>query len=942
MGGSSKKVTVGYKYYLGMHMILCHGPVDRITHIKVDERVAWQGATAGGPIIVSAAELFGGETREGGVSGQVDFEMGRPDQGANAYLQAHLGADVPGFRGVVGAVLRHCYLGLNPYLKRWAFRATRILVRQDGMEQWYPDKAGVGVGGAAVLSNTSLYISMDCSGSMAGTKLTVMKAAMVMALEELRAIVGSGAVGLNIKMVSWESTVLGTIQRDNITAGQFDDLIAFVNGMSTSGGTSATAAYTPAIGYFSESVPRNNVLVCVSDGAMSDVSGALAAGIDDMVDQANDPYSTASGTAVKMRGVGIQTAGSLASFDNSGGAIPVVTGENPEELAETILAALYTQVPTGDMNPAHIIRECLTDPDWGMGYQESDVDEASFKKAADTMYAEGMGMSLLWDRQMPIEDFVTEVIKHINASLYVDRATGLFKLKLIRNDYVRADLLVLGEAHITKVDSASRPTVGELVNSITVNYWDSKTGKTASVTVQDQALIQMQGSVINTTLQFPGFTNSPVAARAALRSMQTLSTPLLSCTVYADRTAAVLNVGDVFRMTWPDLEVDDLIMRVMQIGLGDGKTNTIKLTCIEDAFAMPQASTVVVPDDEWTPPGGPPEPAPSQAAFESPYLELVQASSQAAVDAQLTSNPGTGYLQAAATAPNGAINAVLSTNAGAGYEDAAALDFCPGTTLTAGVGYLDTVWPIDVISRSDLLVVGQHAQVDDELVRLDAFDTVAGTITVARGVLDTIPALHSSGAKVLFWDSYSATDPTEYVQGEALLAKVLPTTGQGTLPLDSATALPVLMKSRAASPYPPANVKINNQYYPTDPLAALSLTWEHRNRLQQTGANLLAWTDPGVTVEAGVTYRVIVEDENNIVVHDQAGITLNSYNVPSGGFPSNSTLGHVTVRSERDGLTNFQDFRFTFNVFSNFGDDLEFVIDQTATPPAGDALDFVF
>ena len=30
-GGGSKEVTVGYKYYVGMHMILCHGPVDNIS-----------------------------------------------------------------------------------------------------------------------------------------------------------------------------------------------------------------------------------------------------------------------------------------------------------------------------------------------------------------------------------------------------------------------------------------------------------------------------------------------------------------------------------------------------------------------------------------------------------------------------------------------------------------------------------------------------------------------------------------------------------------------------------------------------------------------------------------------------------------------------------------------------------------------------------------------
>lgn len=41
MGGSSKKQTVGYRYSLGAHLALCHGPVDAIREIRVDDRTAW-------------------------------------------------------------------------------------------------------------------------------------------------------------------------------------------------------------------------------------------------------------------------------------------------------------------------------------------------------------------------------------------------------------------------------------------------------------------------------------------------------------------------------------------------------------------------------------------------------------------------------------------------------------------------------------------------------------------------------------------------------------------------------------------------------------------------------------------------------------------------------------------------------------------------------------
>ena len=54
MGGSSKAQTVGYKYYLGMHAIMCHGPVDKVTRFSVDGKVAWSGTSTGGAVSVNA------------------------------------------------------------------------------------------------------------------------------------------------------------------------------------------------------------------------------------------------------------------------------------------------------------------------------------------------------------------------------------------------------------------------------------------------------------------------------------------------------------------------------------------------------------------------------------------------------------------------------------------------------------------------------------------------------------------------------------------------------------------------------------------------------------------------------------------------------------------------------------------------------------------------
>ena len=144
MGGSSEKVTVGYRYYLGVHFALCHGPIDYITRINVDDRLAWSGLAVDEQITIDAPGLFGGDEREGGIAGDVDVMMGADDQLENDYLQARFGDNIPAYRGIVSVVARRIYMGLNPYLKKWAFRAQRVFVSSGGVEQWYREKAPTG------------------------------------------------------------------------------------------------------------------------------------------------------------------------------------------------------------------------------------------------------------------------------------------------------------------------------------------------------------------------------------------------------------------------------------------------------------------------------------------------------------------------------------------------------------------------------------------------------------------------------------------------------------------------------------------------------------------------------------------------------------------------------------------------------------------------------
>lgn len=94
-----------------------------------------------------------------------------------------------------------------------------------------------------------------------------------------------------------------------------------------------------------------------------------------------------------------------------------------------------SQIGGLDANPAHIIHECLTHTDWGMQLPAAKLDLDSFKAAADTLFSESFGMSIMWVQQATIEDFINGVLNHIAATLSPNPLTGKLRLKLLRNDY---------------------------------------------------------------------------------------------------------------------------------------------------------------------------------------------------------------------------------------------------------------------------------------------------------------------------------------------------------------------------------------------------------------------------------------------------------------------------------------------------------------------------
>ncbi len=955
MGGSSKKATVGYRYGMGLHFGLCHGPVDSVQDVLVGERSAWTGdQTASGSVVIDAPELFGGDKREGGISGQLDIMMGEPTQTTNSYLVSKLGAVIPAFRGILSAVWRGGQVASNnPYVKPWAFRVKRILQGWTGGTAWYGAKAPIvfstpSGGDAAVrlLTRFAGASSADVSQYSIGAGSIGDPTGVSLAEGYARFGVTTDPSVSGWPGITWTSTELTACASVNpettweyifsvsdptdsysasrtiaiIDTGHVvDESSRQIRLILTGGSTGDPSKHKLYIAFQGLSpIWTSSVSFIVEDG-MADFHVAIQRREDGYIQiYVNGDLVSDFGTGA-FGYPGTPGTGSVAignyTYDPSWevtclalrvSSRLVYSGASYTVPTATDLTADFDTVYAGvvAMNPAHIVYQCLTDTAWGMGYPTTAIDSTSFTAAADALFAEGFGLSLLWNQQDSIESFIQLVLDHIGGLLYVKPDSSTFALKLLRADYDRGSLPQYGPSNLISAGDYQRHAWGETINEITVVHTDHATGKPVSVTVQDTANVVTQGGIVAQTRNYPGIPWAPLAQRVAMRDLNAASTPLAKIKLVATRAAWSVFPGDVFRLTWSEYDIADVVYRALTVNRGTLQNGEIVIESVEDVFALPDNTYLVDHGSEWEDPSSDPAPAPYRKLLETPYWDLVRNLSAADMDYV---DSLSGYLETLAVRPsNDATNYAIHARTGsADYTQRGNGDFCPSATIVASLTKTTTAITLENGIDLDIVEAGGYAVIDDEYVLVSAIDWLAGTATISRGVLDTVPVAHAAGARIWFADSYQGFETTEYADGETVDVKLLPITGRGELALADSTADSLTFDQRQYRPYPPGNLKFDGLDYPEiiEGSADVVLTWAHRDRTLQT-AYIIEQDEASIGPEAGVTYSLEVADEALTVLHSATGITAATATVPASSLTSG--LLRFRLWSVRGGLTNWQ------------------------------------
>lgn len=561
-----------------------------------------------------------------------------------------------------------------------------------------------------------------------------------------------------------------------------------------------------------------------------------------------------------------------------------------------------------DMNPAHIISNVWTDQHQGMAYDPAMIDDAAMRYCAQLLYDEEFGISLYWARQESIENFVAEVCRHADLLQSINPRTGQLRLIALRDDYDIEDLIEITEDDIIEIVEWQETASGEGTNTVTVTYED-RNGDQQAATYQNRAAALHYG-VIAQTIDYPGITTAELAMRVAERECRKLGGNFAKGKIKCNRLPWDIMPGAVFVLSHGPEGIGPLVVRVLEWSGGTLTSGAITLNVVQDVFSLKHDVSRFFPQSgEWTAPDTAAAPCENETVQEMPYWMTrnvygVAETSTMPVEA--------GYILALGTRPTPTttdIDIWSGVPPAAVVQTAEDRGIVPTATLAAAIDYLDGT-DIELADSVDLGDVqpGWLAQIGEgsgaEIVLVDSID--GQHIAITRGVLDTVPHQWPIGERLYFISSSPSEwpySPVQYANGDDVAVKLQAGSRAGEIDIEEAASLSITMASRQARPYPPGNLEINSEAYPTLLLGPLTVTWAERDRVVQ-GTTIISQDDAtDYGPESGTTYNCYAyDDSDDTLLDSDTGISAATW---SPVITTSCDL-RIEIEAERDGYVSWQ------------------------------------
>ena len=908
--GKSSQVT-GYRYYTSFAAFIGNR-IEKFVAINFDNRGWIVHDPTKHPfnmLPVNKPSLFGQDA--GGVVGDIDIEFGYPQPQQNLAYKQHfdLVSAYPYqsylvFRG--NTIDQPFYFGNSNYMKEMLLWVKRTRVRNDGDSQWYASTAERPWVCEIGQYKTSVYTGSISIGNKVISTICTYETQLV--VDSRPDITDSFSVlfqGLQDTIVYTSYLNDNNSVMDGVWNAQDigKDIESTYKRKFNASGLSGFLKISFEVIVYGEDFKINPIGRVIS--VTRDFIGYYK---EDFFDDARIYLvEVVYHTPEPIIGIEVVARRTEADLNQS-----VFAGDQRFTIYDLVNEYSFIDAESPDINPIHKIREILTD-DTAMAKPEIDVNDINFIKAADRIWDESLGVSWAIDEKSCI-DAIEELCYHIEAGIRVNRQTGLYEMVLFRDDWFAEDEIHTIAENKIKDLSLEVMNSDDIVNQLNVTYYDRERIKNSTFSVYENGSILTMGKANAESIDFPYFMNMRNAEIVANWKLKQYSTPAWKGTFTTGWSEArKWNRYDLIKITWSKKWQGTILARIMKIDLGNGLNNEVMIDFEEVVPYSGEMNTSIVVDDSTEI-----KPMPPQSAifktFEIPYYDLAQLKTQAELDLELARNPNIGFVAAVAGRPQqNSIDAQLHTESDVGYELVSSVEYASFARTDEAVNRTQQSF---VVKNEDLSVQFKQdslIMLGDEIVIYKSYDTETKTMTVERGALDTIPQNHIENTVLYFYDDAFAYDPEGYTPPKTVNATVLTTTPSGIESLETSPKRQVEIKSRAIRPYPPANIKFNDAYYPETIITTndIVLTWLGRNRLAN---QVLDFYDDSNDAELNTTYSYELISEN-VVLDSQSNITANTATIHASALKPNRPHT-LRLWSVRDGYDSYQTFEHSFFVES--------------------------
>lgn len=541
-------------------------------------------------------------------------------------------------------------------------------------------------------------------------------------------------------------------------------------------------------------------------------------------------------------------------------------------------------IDTKDANPVCALYEFMTQGDnrFGGGYSSAQFNLDNWLDAAERVYDEGLGISRLWDSAEDVDRVMSDYLQLLDAVINVNMTTGKFELVLVRDDYDPETIPSFNEDNVLEVVDFKHGQWAETYNEVKLSYLDrNQEFEPVPIGAQDGANSAGMAEVRSTFVDIKGLTNAVTANKVTFRELRVLSHPLSTVTLKITRAGFSLYGGGVFKWSNAKYGIVNMILRVAEIDGGTPDSNAMTVTAIQDVFSLGETAYEPPEPPDWTPPPSyDAENIEIQQALEAPkfFNNFEPDSCEVIVMACPVNDEQTGYdlYSKVSTAPGYNLDPlahqsdVVFTPTGVLVSDYASSEYDTSATLTitptAGMGNLPVVVSDDERQRGAGLLL-----IDNEILSYDSYAIIDGDYVfdgVYGGLLDTVLASHSDGARVWFIGNTFGW-AGKFYHPVTVNTKAASVTPFDAIELEDCTELSVTTVQRAVKPYPPARLTLTQNALPAS--GFVTLEWADRYRYT---ARVVTQLEPPEPVEPGQTHTVnIYGEDGSTLLRTITGVT---------------------------------------------------------------------